>query len=397
MEKEKTPTGKEKTPTGKPDINIGFIGHVSHGKTQTIKALSGITTTKFKKEKERNITIKLGYANALIETPTGIRNVSFVDAPGHDAYMSTMISGSSVMDAVILIIAANEKCPQPQTQEHLRAIEITRNNIDSLNIIIIQNKIDLVSIDEAEESYQDIKKFVKGTIAENAPIIPTCAAMNIGMDVVKNYIVHRFRVNSQQELEEKSRNPIMTVVRSFDINRGGSLVKDMKGGVLGGTVVQGLFEIGDSIEIKHNDKTYITTIQSMFTEKTPIEKADRGGLIAIGTLLDPSITISDGLIGATVFKTDIRYKDWKEYTDVIIEYTVFERSCSKKLPTIEKKDILYLNCGSNVISGKVSKIKENKMKVKLDNPIFVKKNAIVAISKPIENKLRLIGYAIIKD
>merc|ERR1711871_236179 len=178
-------------------INIGTIGHVAHGKSTVVKAISGVQTVRFKNELERNITIKLGYANAKIyklegaaaNEPGGYcskgsgvadeftdekgtwklqRHMSFVDCPGHDILMATMLNGAAVMDAALLLIAGNEPCPQPQTSEHLAAVEIMRLK----NIIILQNKIDLVKQDAALAQADDIRAFVKGTVADNSPIIP---------------------------------------------------------------------------------------------------------------------------------------------------------------------------------------------------------------------------------
>jgi translation initiation factor 2 subunit 3 len=182
-------------------MNIGTIGHVAHGKSTVVKAISGVQTVRFKNELERNITIKLGYANAKIykatNKPTGFgnyrscksttadtftegdttwtlqRHVSFVDCPGHDILMATMLNGAAVMDAALLLVAGNEPCPQPQTSEHLAAVEIMRLE----NIIILQNKVDLVKPDAAIAQHEQIRKFVAGTVADNAPIIPISAVM----------------------------------------------------------------------------------------------------------------------------------------------------------------------------------------------------------------------------
>eukprot|EP00163_Fabomonas_tropica_P027726 TRINITY_DN541_c0_g1_i5.p1 TRINITY_DN541_c0_g1~~TRINITY_DN541_c0_g1_i5.p1 ORF type:complete len:234 (-),score=61.75 TRINITY_DN541_c0_g1_i5:30-731(-) len=185
-------------------INIGTIGHVAHGKSTVVKAISGVHTVRFKNELERNITIKLGYANAkiykcdnencerpscyrsygsskeekpLCEVPgcgsrmTLLRHVSFVDCPGHDILMATMLNGAAVMDAAMLLVAGNETCPQPQTSEHLAAIEIMKLK----HILILQNKIDLVKETAAVAQHEEIKKFIKDTVADNAPIIPISA------------------------------------------------------------------------------------------------------------------------------------------------------------------------------------------------------------------------------
>lgn len=198
-------------------INIGTIGHVAHGKSTVVKAISGVQTVRFKNELERNITIKLGYANAKIFECDGEkcprprrfksagsckeddfpcdrpgcngryrikRHVSFVDCPGHDILMATMLNGAAVMDAALLLIASNEECPQPQTSEHLAAIEIMKLQ----HIIMLQNKIDLVKEAQAKDQHQKILKFVQGTVAEGSPVIPISAQLKYNIDVICEYV-----------------------------------------------------------------------------------------------------------------------------------------------------------------------------------------------------------------
>ena len=181
-----------------PEINIGLVGHVDHGKTTLTQALSGIWTDTHSEEGKRGISIKLGYAvTAFYKTKDGQyyatgrhpdgkddvekeleRVISFVDAPGHETLMAIMITGASIMDGAMLMVAANEACPQPQTREHLMALEIA--GIE--NIVVVQNKIDLVTKERALESYAEIKEFLKGTIAEDAPIIPVSAHHDVNLD-----------------------------------------------------------------------------------------------------------------------------------------------------------------------------------------------------------------------
>jgi translation initiation factor 2 subunit 3 len=201
-------------------INLGTIGHVAHGKSTVVKAISTVNTVKFHIEFERNITIKLGYANAKIfkcanaecirpgnyksygsgkeaepccEKPgcggkmVLQRHVSFVDCPGHDILMATMLNGAAVMDAALLLIAGNEPCPQPQTSEHLAAVEIMKMK----NIIILQNKIDLVKEKEAALHYESILNFIRGTVADGSPIIPISAQLKYNIDVICENIVKR--------------------------------------------------------------------------------------------------------------------------------------------------------------------------------------------------------------
>ncbi|MDD3978111.1 MAG: translation initiation factor IF-2 subunit gamma, partial [Methanomicrobium sp.] len=193
-----------------PDVNIGLVGHVDHGKTTLVSGITGQWTDRHSEEIKRGISIRLGYADATIYKCTDCegqesystteeckncggkcepyRTISFVDAPGHETLMATMLSGSALMDGAMLVIAANEKCPQPQTKEHLMALEL----VGIKNIIIVQNKIDVVSQEQALAHYKQIKKFVKGTIAENAPVIPVSAqkGINIGalLSAIDEYI-----------------------------------------------------------------------------------------------------------------------------------------------------------------------------------------------------------------
>lgn len=194
-------------------MNIGTIGHVAHGKTTLVRAISGIQTTKHKIEKERNITYFLGYANAKLykcpkcpdleayqaygstkedqpkcekcgERLELLRHISFVDCPGHDILMATMLNGASVMDAALLLVAANIQCPQPQTREHLAAVE----NMDLENIIIVQNKIDLIKEEAAKENYNQIKAFVKGTKA--AKVLLSQSQLNINIILKLLFIIY---------------------------------------------------------------------------------------------------------------------------------------------------------------------------------------------------------------
>lgn len=179
----------------------------------------------------------------ILEYKNNIRHISFVDCPGHETYMSTMLTGVAVMDAAFLLIAADQKCPQSQTFEHLAAIEMTELN----NIIILQNKLDLLGKEKAcKESYKEIKSFVEGTKAEHSPIIPISGHMGLNIDVVCQYICESIPTPIRQ-LECP---PELLIVRSFDVNRCGVDVKDMKGGVAGGTLIRGVLKAGDEVEIR---------------------------------------------------------------------------------------------------------------------------------------------------
>lgn len=309
-----------------PCVNIGTAGHVDHGKTTLIQALTGQWTSVHSQELKRGITIRVGYSDAAFykckscEVPLGYsttptcpncgkeselsRVVSFVDSPGHESLMANMLSGAALMDGALLLVAANQKVPQPQTKEHLLALQI----LGIQQIVIVQNKVDLVSYKDATANYADIVKFVKGTKAAKSPIIPISAQSRLNIDALIGAIEDTIQTPQRAE----AKDPVMHVLRSFDVNKPGTLINNIKGGVIGGSLTQGIFSIGDEIEIKpgilNNKKSNYepihTQIVSLGTAAGIVDDVKPGGLVAIGTKLDPSLTRSDSLIGSVIGKPD---------------------------------------------------------------------------------------------
>lgn len=403
-----------------PEVNIGMIGHVDHGKTTLTKALSGEWTDKHSEEIKRGISIKLGYADVAFykckhcgEKGTSeickncsseaefIRSVSFVDAPGHETLMATMLSGAALMDGALLLVAANEKCPQPQTKEHLMALSI----VGIEKIIIVQNKIDIVTRDEALENYKQIKEFVKGTIAENAPIIPVSAHHDVNIDRLVDAIEKYIISNVSRDADAP---PLMHVARSFDINSPGASPKDMKGGVLGGSLIQGTLRIGDEIEIVPGRRTEAAgkqTWERITTKVVSLQAGGKrtdivypGGLIAIGTGLDPSITKSDGLtgrmIGTSAFLPNVVH-DFKMRT-VLLDRVVGTAS-DLKVDEIKSNEPLMLSIGTATTVGVVKSARNGSAEVVLKIPVCILGGQRVAISRRISGKWRLIGYGIVEQ
>jgi len=204
------------------------------------------------------------------------------------------------MDAALLLIAGNEPCPQPQTSEHLAAVEIMKLN----KIIILQNKIDLVKEAAALQQFEDIRAFVKGTVADESPIVPISAQLRYNIDVVAEYITNYIPV----PVRDFTCDPKLIVIRSFDVNKPGEEVQDLRGGVAGGSILQGVLRLGQEIEVRPgiisrgaNNATRCvplkTRIVSLFAETNDLQYAAPGGLIGVGTLLDPTLTRADRLIG----------------------------------------------------------------------------------------------------
>jgi len=400
-----------------PEINIGMIGHVDHGKTTLTQRLTGKWTDEHSEEMKRGISIKLGYADAAFykcsscdepqcyctsekcpncTMPTNVlRTVSFVDAPGHETLMAIMLSSAAIMDGAVLVIAANEPCPQPQTREHLTALDIAGIQ----NIVIIQNKIDLVTEEEAAQHYQQIKTFVKDTCAENAPIIPVSAHHDINIDVLIQAI-EQFIPTPDRDLEKP---PLMYIARSFDINKPGSRPSQMKGGVIGGSLIQGTIEKNSEIEIvpgreiveegRNKIEHIKTRIDSLFTGGMSVKKATPGGLIAIGTELDPARTKSDSFSGKVVGKPDQLPPTLDTFT---LEVSLLKRVVGtieeKAVEQIKTNEPLMLTIGTATTVGVVTESHHNTVVVKLKLPVSANKGQRIAISRRIDGRWHLIGY-----
>lgn len=392
------------------------MGHVDSGKTTLVEALSGKWTDTHSEELKRGITIRLGYADADLrkcpsckepkcyttnkkcpehnEETEVLRTVSFVDAPGHETLMANVLSGAAIMDGALLLISADEKCPQPQTKEHLAALDI----IGVENIVIVQNKIDLVSEERAKESYKEIKEFVEGTVAEGCPIIPVSAQHGSNID----HLIKNIQENIPTPEKEKEADPKMLVARSFDINKPGTTPKDLKGGVVGGSIVKGKLEVGDEIELRpgiRSNKKWKKArakIEGIMHGNEKVEEGKPGGLLAIETSLDPSLAKSDGLAGNVLGK---KGELPEVYRSLEIEVNLMDRVVGsedmKKIENIKKKEPLMLNVGTAKSTGVVTQAGKN-IKVDLKIPVCAEEGERISISRRIGTRWRLIGYGIIK-
>ena len=402
-----------------PEVNIGMVGHVDHGKTTLTQALSGTWTDTHSEERKRGISIKLGYADTTFYStsegeyyakgkhPEGkkdaekdlLRVVSFVDAPGHETLMAVMISGASIMDGALLLISATEKCPQPQTREHLAALQIA--GIE--NIVIVQNKIDLVSQERAMESYNEIKDFVKETIAEEAPIIPISAHHDVNLDILIQAIEHTIPTpdRSQEDVG------LMYVARSFDTNRPGARPNELSGGIIGGSIVEGSFNVGDKImiapgrRIKEGNKTrwepLETYIESIKGGGINLETAHAGGLCGIATPLDPVATKADELSGQVMAKEGELPPIWETLE---LELELLEKMVaggdggSDPVRPLSMNEMLMINSATATSVGTVAK-KGKVSKISLRLPICAKVGSRITLSRRVGSRWLLIGHGTI--
>jgi len=397
MKQEEMPTKQEKTDIEElPMLNIGTVGHIDHGKTTLLYKLTGKFADTHSEELKRGITIKLGYAEAVYENPKTKEKkyMSFVDAPGHEMLMATMLSGAAMIDAALLVIAANEGI-KPQTKEHLIALQA--KNIK--NIIIIQNKIDLVTKEQALENYKNIKEFVKGTIAENSIIIPVSAQQNINIEKIKEKLMEM--PIPKRNLEAK---PLFLIARSFDINRPGTSIEKIHGGVIAGVLKEGTLKLGDEIEIKPGSyekianqfvyKTIKTKIISIYRGNHSIKEATPGGSLAMETELDNILTKTDTLGGCIASKVG----ELPNITDKIkIKFKLFEKVFGseedKKTDPLKPSETIMLSVNTGITVGLVKKInKTNEAEIHLRIPIVPIKSGNIGLARNINNHWRLIGF-----
>jgi translation initiation factor 2 subunit 3 len=404
-----------------PVVNIGMVGHVDHGKTTLTEALTGEWTDRHSEEIKRGVSIKLGYADTVVykcpkcqgsqrysvsatcpncgEKTEFVRAISFVDSPGHETLMATMLSGAALMNGALLLIAANEPCPQPQTKEHLMALSIAQIK----NIIIVQNKVDLVNENKAKESYKQIQKFIEGTPIEEAPIIPVSAHRDANIDTLL-YAIDSIVPTPTYDASKPAR---MYIARSFDINKPGTRPSDLVGGVLGGSLIQGIFNIDDEVEIRPGRKvtekghtkweSIFTKITSLIAGGTNYNTVGPGGLVGIGTLLDASITKSDGLTGSLAGAPGTLPPIWDK---LIAETHLLERAVGSegevKVGDIKIGEPLMLTVGTATTVGIVTSRHKNQTEMNLKLPVCIESGERFAISRRIGTRWRLIGYGIIK-
>jgi len=391
-----------------PTINVGIVGHIDHGKTTLLYKLTGKWADTHSEELKRGITIKLGYADSIIrkerdkyttskESPgEPQRYITFVDAPGHEMLMATMLSGAAIMDAAILVISASEGI-KPQTKEHLVALQA--KNIKS--VIIVQNKIDIVTKEQAVESYKKIKEFVKGTIAENSPIIPASAQQDINLDKILEELC-KIQIPERNTKDK----PIFFIARSFDINRPGTDITKLHGGVLGGALKQGTLKIGDEIEIKpgysykkQNQYFYQpvrSKIVSMQKGEHPVEIATPGGSLAIETELDTNLTKADSLSGC-ILSVNGYLPEIK--SEIKVKYELFKEVLGSEkndpVQPLKTPELLMLSINTTTSVGQVKKLKGNEVDLALKIPIVPLKGESIGLARNLNGHWRLIGFGTI--
>lgn len=402
-----------------PEVNIGTSGHVDHGKTTVTQAITGVWASAHSEELKRGITIKVGYADAAFyrcpETPSHaaystspicsvcgrqtslLRAVSFVDCPGHESLMTNMLAGAFLMDGALLVIAANEPVPKPQTREHLQALQM----LGMKKIVIAQNKIDLVTDSEARKNYDQITEFVERTVAADAPVIPISAQQKLNIDALIEGL--------EEVIPTPKRNTradsLMYVVRSFDVNKPGTGIESLSGGVLGGSLVRGELRVGDDIELRpgmvdERSGKFVpvaTKISALQTGAGASERVGPGGLVAVGTYLDPTYTKGDQMVGSVIGKPGTLPPTWEHVTlDIILFDTVVGLAELVKVDKIRPGENLRLNLGTAFSQAVVTSARGELIEVDLRKPVAIEAGMRAALSRRIAERWRLIGSGVLK-
>jgi translation initiation factor 2 subunit 3 len=270
-------------------------------------------------------------------------------------------------------------------------------------IIVVQNKIDLVSKEEARKNFQEIREFVHGTIAETAPIVPLSAMHDVNIDMLIKTIEETIPTPKWV----RSKPPRMHIARSFDVNVPGTKLDRLKGGVVGGSITQGTLKIGDEIEIRPGRKVEVargvtwepmfTQVRSLFAGGAALETAHPGGLIAIGTGLDPAMTKSDSLVGRLVGKPgslpDVR-TSFTMRTDLMNR--VVGVASDLAVEGLKTNEPLMLSVGTATTVGVVTSGRSDTADIGLKIPVCVETGQRIAISRRISGKWRLIGHGIVQ-
>jgi len=408
-----------------PTINVGMIGSVSNGKSSVTEKITSVKTQKHSSEMKRNITIKLGYANAKIfkcqtcpapqcyqHQPSSVmdancnscdspmtleKHISVTDVPGHLSLMTTMLNGTCVMDTTILVESAANDGLAPQTKHHLLATKMIGVN----NSIACLNKMDLVKKQKGTEKLLELRKNLIGTMAETSPIIPVAANHGINIDVLCEYICKFIK----EPVRNYNATLKMIIIRSFNVNKQEVSLDQLEGGVVGGTITQGVLHKGDKISIHpglidknhDNDKTRWKykpikgTVLSINSETNNLDFAIPGGLIGIKLDIDPGLATKDNLVGNIMTNYD-NTDAYCVYEIIFVELQLFDDM------QIANKEILVIN--SNACSEKceVVKTKNTKAELKLlERPICAIKSDYITISKIIANNITVVGRAQILD
>ena len=345
------------------NVIVGTAGHVDHGKTCLIKALSGIDTDRLKEEKKRGITIELGFAN-LIDTD-GV-HIGIIDVPGHEKFVKNMLAGIGGIDLVLLVVALDEGV-MPQTVEHFEILKM----LQIRQGIVVLTKSDTVDSDWADMVEEDVRELIKGSFLEQAELIRVSSYTGENIDVLRQKIVTMAKqAGKRREEKELFRLPIDRV---FTMEGFGTVVT--------GTLVEGMCEAGEEVMVYPQER--LLKIRGVQSHGQKEEKASAGQRTAINLAGIKKEELSRGqvlaypgsLVNSTMVDATLRLFD----------------STQRKM---KNGDRVHLSYGSAQAIGKVILLdcevveagQEALVQLRFDDPICVKRNDkfIIRFYSPVE-------------
>lgn len=273
-------------------VIIGTAGHIDHGKTSLIRALTGIETDRFEEEKRRGITIDLGFA--YFDLPSG-RRAGIVDVPGHERFIRNMLAGASGVDLVLLVISAEEGV-MPQTQEHLDILSL----LDVKKGIVVLTKSDLVDPDWLDMVREEIREKLKGSFLEEAPMMSVSSVTRQGLPELVDLIDQMLEQVEPKKIQETLRLPIDRV---FTMTGFGTVVT--------GTLVEGILKEGDPVEIYPNGK--MSRVRMIQVHGEAVKEAFAGQRVAVNLA---------GLTKTELHRGDVLAKPGSLRTTHIIDATM---------------------------------------------------------------------------
>ncbi len=254
-------------------VILGTAGHIDHGKTELIKALTGVDTDRLREEKDRGISIELGFAR--LDLPSG-NSVGVVDVPGHERFVRTMLAGAAGVDIVLLVVAADEGV-MPQTREHMDIVDLLGVRAGLIAI----TKTDLVDRDQAEFAGEEARELVEGTVLEGAPVVLVSSVTRDGLDELTAELETLVAAAAERSSSGPARLP---VDRVFTLEGHGTIVT--------GTLWSGSIAPGDKLEIYPRGE--IARVRGVQVHDQAVERAEAGQRTAVGLAGVPKDGIDRG-------------------------------------------------------------------------------------------------------
>jgi translation initiation factor 2 subunit 3 len=385
------------------NMNIGMLGCVSEGKSTLVLKLTKIKTQKHSNELKKNITIKPGYANLKIyrkdneytleNTEECVHHLSFIDCPGHHQLIQTMLGNLDLMSGVIVVVSLeNDISCKPKLVQHLLAAKLAKLD----NMIILLNKLDLISKDVAIKRKKQLDDLLEKLEIVPKEIIPVCLNKELGINFILNSIMKHFSPNILDNVNHnKSR---FYISRSFDINKSNTNILNLNGGIIGGSLTKGKIKVGDVIEIKpgiqqgNNYKILKSKVLSLKSDQDNLDYIMPGGLIGIGTEIDPFYCKNDALTGNLVGLEGT-------LPDVFEIITINLLDTKNTLISNwdpKANDIINLQISTKLVKGKLLSIKKNIIICKLNQLVCLDYNTSILLTSN-NSTCDIIGYGVFID